>query len=83
MKDVQNEKDERNIPLEKVGVSGILYPIRVMDKAHGFQMTVSTVDIFVDLPSEFKGTHMSRFIEILHKHRTNMTLSNLEIFWMM
>lgn len=78
MKDVQNEKDERNIPLEKVGVSGILYPIRVMDKAHGFQMTVSTVDIFVDLPSQFKGTHMSRFIEILHKHRTNMTLSNLE-----
>jgi len=78
MKDVQNEKDERNIPLEKVGVSGILYPIRVMDKANGFQMTVSTVDIFVDLPSEFKGTHMSRFIEILHKHRTNMTLSNLE-----
>ncbi|BAL80942.1 GTP cyclohydrolase FolE2 [Caldisericum exile] len=78
MKDVQSEKDKRNIFIEKVGVSSIKYPIRIMDKQNGFQNTVALVDIYVDLPSEYRGTHMSRFVEILNKHRNNMSLSNLE-----
>lgn len=78
MRDVQSEKDFRNIIIEKVGVSSIRYPIRVMDKQNGFQNTVALVDLLVDLPSEYRGTHMSRFVEILNKHRNNMSLSNLE-----
>ncbi|MGC8757939.1 MAG: GTP cyclohydrolase FolE2 [Caldisericaceae bacterium] len=78
MRDVQSELDERNIPLLKVGVSDITYPIRVMDRADGYQTTVSKISMFVNLPHEFRGTHMSRFVEVLNRHRTNMTLSNLE-----
>ena len=62
MRDVQNDLDLRNIALNKVGVSGIVYPIRVMDKNNGFQHTVSKINMFVDLPQEFRGTHMSRFV---------------------
>ncbi len=78
MKDIQNERDSRNIWIDKVGVSGIVYPITVLDKSQGKQNTVATIDIFVDLPMEYRGTHMSRFVEVLNKHRTNMSLSNLE-----
>jgi len=78
MRDVQSEKDERNISIEKVGVSSLRYPIRVMDRQNGFQNTVALVDIFVDLPSDYRGTHMSRFVEVLNRHRNNMSLSNLE-----
>lgn len=78
MRDVQNDVDLRNIALNKVGVSGIVYPIRVMDKNNGFQHTVSKINMFVGLPQEFRGTHMSRFVEVLNKHRTNMSLATLE-----
>jgi len=78
MRDIQNEPDLRNVPLIKVGVRDVVYPIRVMDRKNGFQTTVSRINMFVNLPREFRGTHMSRFIEVLNKHRTNMTLNNLE-----
>jgi len=68
MLDVQNQADERNIDIEKVGVKNISYPIIVLDRAAGTQHTVATVNMFVDLPRRFKGTHMSRFIEILNKY---------------
>lgn len=78
MKDIQNERDLRNIPIDKVGVSNIVYPITVLDKTSGKQNTVANIDIYVDLPTEYRGTHMSRFIEVLNKHRTNMSINNLE-----
>jgi GTP cyclohydrolase I len=78
MRDIQNDLDLRNIPLNKVGVSGVIYPIRVMDKNNGFQHTVSKINMYVDLPQEFRGTHMSRFLEVLNKHRSNMSLVTLE-----
>uniref|UniRef100_A0A7C4XUE2 GTP cyclohydrolase FolE2 n=1 Tax=Caldisericum exile TaxID=693075 RepID=A0A7C4XUE2_9BACT len=78
MKDVQSEKDYRNIPIEKVGVSSIKYPIRVMDRENGFQDTISEIDIYVDVPGDYRGTHMSRFIDALNRHRNNMSLTNLE-----
>jgi GTP cyclohydrolase I len=78
MRDVQNDVDFRNVSLRKVGVSDIVYPIRVMDKSNVFQYTVSRINMFVDLPREFRGTHMSRFLEVLNKHRSNMSLVTLE-----
>ncbi|MCE5244773.1 MAG: GTP cyclohydrolase FolE2 [Syntrophobacteraceae bacterium] len=66
MIDVQNQSDHRNIHIDKVGVKEIRYPITVMDKHNGQQNTVASVDMYVNLPREFKGTHMSRFVEILN-----------------
>lgn len=66
--DKQNEPDFRNIPIYKVGVRDVKFPIQVLDKAYAIQNTVATIGMFVDLPKEFKGTHMSRFIEVLNSH---------------
>jgi GTP cyclohydrolase I len=73
MKDVQNNLDTRNIVIDKVGIKDILYPIIVMDKAKGMQHTIASVNMFVQLPHKFKGTHMSRFIEILNEFRNSIT----------
>ena len=74
MRDIQNEQDTREIPLKKVGVKGVRYPVCVLDKNKKNQNTTATVDLFVNLPHKFKGTHMSRFIEVFHKHHTNITM---------
>ena len=68
LQDKQSERDHRELRIDKVGVRGLRFPIRVRDKAHAVQNTVATIGLFVDLPKEFKGTHMSRFIEVLHAH---------------
>jgi len=78
MRDVQKEPPPRKIPIDKVGVEDVTYPIRVMDKENGFQNTVARIKMSVDLPHNFRGTHMSRFIEVLNKHLHNITLYNLE-----
>lgn len=75
--DVQNQPDHRNIEIQKVGVKNIKYPITVRDKAHGFQHTVATFNMYVNLPHHFKGTHMSRFIEILNEHRQGIDIRNI------
>ena len=72
MLDVQNSRDTREIPLMKVGVSDLSYPVKVLDKEKGTQMTTALVNLYVNLPQHFKGTHMSRFIEIFHRHRENL-----------
>ncbi len=70
MKDIQNEPDHRNLPVDRVGVKDLSYPITVKDRERGFQHTVATINMFVNLPHHFRGTHMSRFVEILnHYHR--------------
>lgn len=74
MIDIQNEEDARNIPLKRVGVKGVQYPVTVLDKACKTQETVATVDLFVNLPHNFKGTHMSRFIEIFHEYHSDLTM---------
>lgn len=63
--DVQSRGDSRRLPIDKVGVKEIRYPIVVKDKSVGTQNTVATVNMYVNLPHQFKGTHMSRFLEIL------------------
>ncbi len=69
MVDVQNLADERNINIKKVGVKGIKYPIIVLDRANGVQHVNATINMYVNLPHHFKGTHMSRFVEILNAYR--------------
>lgn len=67
MKDIQNLEDHRRINIKKVGVKTISYPVTVLDKAHSKQHTIATVNMYVNLPHHFKGTHMSRFVEILNR----------------
>jgi GTP cyclohydrolase IB len=66
--DKQSERDTRELPIDKVGVRGLRFPVQVRDLARRVQNTVATVGMFVDLPMEFKGTHMSRFVEVLNAH---------------
>lgn len=75
--DKQSEPDYRELPIDKVGVRGLRYPIVVRDKAYTVQNTVATIGMFVDLPKEFKGTHMSRFIEVLNAHGNVMHVENI------
>ncbi|GHV04785.1 GTP cyclohydrolase FolE2 [Spirochaetia bacterium] len=74
MLDVQNFADTRDVPLAKVGVKGLEYPIRVLDKVKKVQHTSAKVDLYADLPRHFKGTHMSRFIEIFHRYREDLSM---------
>jgi GTP cyclohydrolase I len=68
LKDTQSEIDHRKIAIDRVGVKNLRYPITVRDKAHRTQNTIATVALTVDLPHQFKGTHMSRFIEALNEY---------------
>jgi GTP cyclohydrolase I len=76
MNDIQNQRDHRKIEINKVGVKHIRYPITVLDKAKGVQHTVASVNMYVDLPHRFKGTHMSRFVEILNKYKGDIAIKN-------
>ena len=76
MRDIQNEQDTREIPLQKVGVRNVKYPVCVLDKNHKTQNTTATVDLFVNLPHNFKGTHMSRFIQVFHKYHQDITMQH-------
>ncbi len=78
MPDMQQSPDSRNIPIDKVGVKGIRYPIVVQDKTRQWQHTVARVNMYVDLPEHFKGTHMSRFIEILNRYHGAISVDKLE-----
>lgn len=77
MIDIQNQPDFRKIPINKVGIKGLKYPIKVLDKTKGLQSTVAQINMYVDLPHHCKGTHMSRFVEILHLFRTKVSLESL------
>lgn len=68
MVDVQSFPDDRNIPIEKVGVKNVRYPVTVLDKNYTAQNTIGTVHMYADLPHNYRGTHMSRFIEVFHRH---------------
>jgi GTP cyclohydrolase I len=74
MVDVQSLTDHRNINIKKVGVKGVKYPIIVLDRANGFQHVNATVNMYVNLPHHFKGTHMSRFVEVLNEYRGQINI---------
>lgn len=74
MKDIQNSFDNRKIQIDFVGIKGIEYPILVMDKECKRQRTIAKISLYVRLPHKFKGTHMSRFIEVLNEARDAMDI---------
>ncbi|MGC8871293.1 MAG: GTP cyclohydrolase FolE2 [Caldimicrobium sp.] len=75
--DVQSLEPSYQLPIEKVGIKNLRYPIKVLDRVKGFQATVGEFNLYVDLPSHFKGTHMSRFIEILNEFREEIHVKNI------
>lgn len=77
MNDVQKEAAKHEIDLDKVGVKGVKYPIIVLDKKNGHQHTVASINMYVNLPKHFRGTHMSRFIEILNRHKNRINYHNI------
>lgn len=77
LKDIQNETDQRNLTIDRVGIKDISYPIRLQDKTNGKQDTVANINMYVQLPHNFKGTHMSRFIEILNNYRNNINIDSV------
>ncbi|UCD17813.1 MAG: GTP cyclohydrolase I FolE2 [Candidatus Zixiibacteriota bacterium] len=78
MKDIQSSYDDRNIHIDKVGIKNLKLPIVVKDRNRIAQNTIADINFYVDLPHHFKGTHMSRFIEILNEYRDSLDISRLD-----
>lgn len=78
--DIQSQSDDRRISIDKVGVKGVHYPIVVEDRQNKVQHTVADLNIYVELPHHRRGTHMSRFIEILNKYHQDLFISQLPTF---
>jgi GTP cyclohydrolase I len=78
--DIQSKPDLRKITIDKVGVKGIQYPITVEDRANGSQPTVADLNLYVELPHNMRGTHMSRFLEVLNRYHEDKLIENLEPF---
>ena len=74
--DVQGSADTRRIAIDKVGIKDIRHPVRVRDRSEGEQHTIATFSMYVFLPHNFKGTHMSRFVEILNNHEREITVES-------
>jgi GTP cyclohydrolase IB len=77
IEDVQGRADTRRIPIHRVGIKDVRHPVRVKDRAAGEQHTIATFNMYVSLPHDFKGTHMSRFVEILHDHEREISVDAL------
>lgn len=77
LQDKQSEPDDRELRIDKVGVRGLRFPIQVRDKERVLQNTIATIGMYVDLPKEFKGTHMSRFVEVLNAHGNVVHVENI------
>ena len=76
--DVQNSADTRQIAIDKVGIKDIRHPVRVKERSGGEQHTIATFNMYVNLPHNFKGTHMSRFVAILNNHEREITVSSFK-----
>jgi len=79
MQDVQNQPDFRKIAIDQVGIKNLRYPITVRDRRDGYQHTVATVNMYVSLPHKNRGTHMSRFVEMLHLMRPEVSLKKFAV----
>ena len=66
--DIQSKVDTRQLAIDQVGIRAIRHPVKVRDRSHGEQYTIATFNMYVGLPHNFKGTHMSRFVEVLNDH---------------
>ncbi len=76
--DVQSSADTRHIAIDKVGIKDIRHPVRVRDRSGGEQHTVASFNMYVNLPHNFKGTHMSRFVEILNLHEREISVQSFK-----
>src|SRR6201996_2565256 len=76
VEDVQGHADTRQLPINKVGIKDIVHPVKVKDRSRGEQHTVANFNMYVNLPHNFKGTHMSRFVEILHRHEREISVES-------
>jgi GTP cyclohydrolase IB len=76
--DVQSSEDTRRLAIDKVGIKSIRHPVRVADKGGGVQHTIAWFNMYVGLPHNFKGTHMSRFVEILNAHEREISVESFE-----
>jgi GTP cyclohydrolase I len=72
--DVQSTPDSRKLAIDKVGVKAIRHPMRIQERSGGVQHTIATFNMYVGLPHHFKGTHMSRFVEILEAQEREITV---------
>ena len=78
IEDVQNIADKRHLDIDQVGIKAIKHPIIVKDKSSGSQHTIANFDMYVQLPHNFKGTHMSRFVEILNENDKEISVESFE-----
>jgi GTP cyclohydrolase I len=76
--DVQSTRDSRKLAIDKVGIKAIRHPVKVLDKVGGIQHTIATFNMYVGLPHNFKGTHMSRFVEILNADAHEISVESFE-----
>lgn len=74
--DVQNSEDTRRIAINKVGIRAIRHPVKIRDKGGDVRHTVASFNMYVGLPHNFKGTHMSRFVEILNSHEREISVES-------
>jgi len=77
--DVQSSQDTRKIPIDKVGIKAIKHPIRIKERNGGEQHTIAEFNMYVDLPHNFKGTHMSRFVQILNEHEREISVDTFRL----
>jgi len=78
MKDVQTEKPKNQVSIEQVGIKNFHYPIRVLRKNNDYQHSIANIELSVQLPSDSRGTHMSRFVELIEKHKSDINNDTIE-----
>ncbi|HVL36649.1 MAG TPA: GTP cyclohydrolase FolE2 [Burkholderiales bacterium] len=77
--DVQSTPDSRKLAIDKVGIKAIRHPVRIQERSGGVQHTIATFNMYVGLPHHFKGTHMSRFVEILEAQEREITVESFQV----
>ena len=76
--DTQGQEDTRNLPINKVGIKDILHPMMIKQRSGKTQTTVANFNMYVNLPHNLKGTHMSRFVHILNNHEELITVDTFK-----
>jgi GTP cyclohydrolase IB len=77
--DVQSDPDSRKLAIDKVGIKAIRHPVRIQERLGAAQHTIAVFNMYVGLPHHFKGTHMSRFVEILEAHEREITVETFQV----
>ena len=77
--DVQSSEDTRKLAIDQVGIKAIRHPVRVTERSGGVQHTIAIFNMYVRLPHHFKGTHMSRFVEILNAHEREISVDTFKL----